>query len=219
MKRFKITAVLIVLLLHAAGGYAADPGGSLESFAGEVVKAIRSKSKVQRMAVLHPKSLACINSSTQPYFDWIFSRQFRYQLPDTYRVSSAPLSGLPAIQPDKAVYPVTPTQQVQIDFTVNPTKSISIVVLAAHDGKRWREVLPCPTAEAVAVAKNSSVEKDRQNRRIHELASSLSAPLRAELLAMIKAGRRVDAIRRYAAVSGQELVIAKGVVDLLGEGM
>ena len=217
MKLFNIVTIFIALILYTSIGKTAEATGPPESFAREIVEAIRSKNQDRRMAALHPKSRACINGTTQPYFDWIFTRQFRYQLPAKFKVSSSPLTGSIDPLPDKSAYPVTPTHQVQIDFTTSPFSSTSIVVLATQDGKRWYEVLPCPTPETLVGVKKSSAESDRQNQRIQELAANLTEPLRAELLTLLKTGRRVDAIRKYASATGEELVIAKGVVELLGK--
>lgn len=219
MKLFNIVTASIALLLCADIGHAVQPSPSAESFANEIVRAIRSKKTDQRIAVLHPKSRACINSTTRPFFDWIFTRQFRYQLPTRFKVSSTPLTGPIGPLPDHSAYPVPPTHQLQIDFQITPTSSTTIVVMAHYDGKRWSEVLPCPTPETIAGARKSSAEADRQNRRINELAANVAAPLRSELLALLRAGRRVDAIRRYASATGEELVIAKGVVELLQESI
>lgn len=217
MKLFNAVTTSIALILYASIVNASSTAVPPESFANEIVQAIRSKKTEQRIVVLHPQSRACITSRTQPYFDWIFKRQFRHQLPANFKVSSTPLTGPVGPLPDKSAYPVQPSHQVQIDFDISPTNSTSIVVLATYDGKRWREVLPCPSPETLAGVQKSSSEYDRQNQRIKELAANVSLSLRSELLALLKAGRRVDAIRKYASATGEELVIAKGVVELLGK--
>jgi hypothetical protein len=216
MKLFNFITLSIAPIFYAAIVNASSTAGPPESFANEIVQAIRSKKTEQRVAVLHPKSRACINSKTQPYFDWIFTRQFRYQLPARFKVSSTLLTGPVGPLPDKSAYPVMPTHQVQIDFEISPTSSTSVVVLAKHDSKRWHEVLPCPTPETLAGVQKSSTESDWKNQRIRELASNINDLLRTEILTMLNAGRRVDAIRKYAGATGEELVIAKGVVELLG---
>jgi len=215
MKRSVFSVMLMAVPLWTSIGHAATPP---ESFAREIVKAIQSRNTEQRMAVLHSKSRACIDSMTRPYYDWIFTRQFRYQLPDRFKVTSSPFSGPTGPLPDKSAYPVKPTHQVQIDFALSPTRNMSIVVLARNDGNRWFEVLPCPSPETLAGAKRSSAERDRQNRRIQELAARVTEPLRSELMSLIKAGRRIDAIRKYADTTGEELVIAKGVVEVMEKG-
>ena len=207
--------ILTALVLLTSVASAANPAFTPESLADELVKAIRSKSPELRRALLHEKSRACINSQTQPYFDWIFTRQFRYAIPEEYKVSTQPLSKPAGSSLDKSAYPVAPTHQVQIDFHTTPYRSTSIVVMASKDGGNWREILPCPSPEAVAGAQRSVAETDRQNRRINMLAAQVAEPLRSEIIAMARAGRRIDAIRRYAEATGEDLVIARGVVEHL----
>jgi len=207
--------ILTGLLLLNSIASAANPALTPESLADELVKAIRSKDSELRKAVLHEKTRACINSQTRPYFDWIFTRQFRYAIPEQYKVSVQPLSKAGGLSVDKSGYPVVPTHQVQIDFETGPYRSTSIVVLVSEDGANWREILPCPSPEAVAGAQRSSAESERQNRRIKMLAAQVAEPLRSELIALARAGRRVDAIRKYAAATGEDLVIARGVVEHL----
>jgi len=207
--------ILTGLLLFNSIASAANSVLTPESLAGELVKAIRSKDPELRTAVLHEKTRACINSQTQPYFDWIFTRQFRYVIPEQYKVSIQPLSKAGGLSVEKSVYPVVPTHQVQIDFETGPYRSTSIVVLASEDGGKWREILPCPSPEAVTGAQRSLAATERQNRRIKMLAAQVTEPLRSEIIGVARAGRRVDAIRKYAAATGEDLVIAKGVVEQL----
>lgn len=215
MRIFLGYPILTGLLFLNSIASAANPALTPESFADELVKAIRSKNSQLRKAVLHKKTRACINSQTQPYFDWIFTRQFRYAIPEEYKVSTQPLSGPARSSLEKSPYPVVPTHQIQIDFATGPYRSTSIVVLATKDGGNWREILPCPSPEAVAGAQRSSAETERQNRRINMLAAQVREPLRSEIIAMARAGRRIDAIRKYAAATGEDLVIARGVVEHL----
>jgi len=215
MKSFLGYPILTAALLFSPIASAANPASTPERLADALVKAIRSKNPESRKAVLHEKSRACINSQTQPYFDWIFTRQFRYVIPEHYEVSTQPISKAAGSSMDKSAYPVVPTHQVQIDFHTDPYRSTSIVVMAGKDGGNWREILPCPSPEAVAGAQRSSAETERQNRRIDRLAAQVAEPLRSEIIAMARAGRRIDAIRKYAAATGEDLVIARGVVEHL----
>jgi hypothetical protein len=45
--------------------------------------------------------------------------------------------------------------------------------------------------------------------------TGLTDPLRAEIIALAREGRRIDAIKRYRDATGQDLTTAKDVVDLL----
>ena len=64
-------ALSLPLICHAQASSPDQP----EAFARLFVNAINSKSPERRLALLHPKSKACVNAQTQPYYDWIFSRQ------------------------------------------------------------------------------------------------------------------------------------------------
>lgn len=194
--------------------------GSAEGFAKLFVDAVSSRSTERRLELLHPKSRACINSQTEMYYSWIFSRQMRYVIPDArYKVSVELLpEGRSWTTDGKSNYPVRPSHQLQIDIDAGPNNSSSLVFLVVRDGSRWLEVLPCPRLDAVADARRSTAEFDRQEQRARKLAAELANPLRAEVIALARAGRRVDAIRKYAAASGEELVIARRVVDLLMAG-
>jgi hypothetical protein len=54
-----------------------------------------------------------------------------------------------------------------------------------------------------------------KEQRAQSLAAQLADPLRAEIVALAKRGQRVEAIKRYATASGEDLAIAKRVVELL----
>ena len=57
-----------------------------------------------------------------------------------------------------------------------------------------------------------------QSRRPEGATADIPAPLRAALTALIDAGQRIEAVKRYRTVTGTDLVTAKGVVDALAAG-
>jgi hypothetical protein len=82
-------------------------------------------------------------------------------------------------------------------------------------GTVWLAVVPCPTAkglEAFRAARRASAE---QQARATALVAQLREPLRSELTGLLQEGRRVEAMKRYSAASGEDLTMAKHVVDLL----
>jgi len=54
-----------------------------------------------------------------------------------------------------------------------------------------------------------------QDARVKALAAALADPLRAEILALVKAGKKIDAVKHYQAASGEDLTTAKSVVEAL----
>ena len=135
-------------------GAQADDPKKPEVLAKRFVDAVSSKSTEQRKAILHPKSLACINAQTQLFYDWIFSRQFQYAIRPNYKSAAAAIARdeVPDLE-GEADYPLVPTHQLQIDFDTGPFSGTTIVLLIAYDARRWSEVLPCPRPETIAKMK------------------------------------------------------------------
>ena len=215
-KRYvKTMAVLMVtLLMPARGGAQTENPQQPEAFAQTFVDALRSKQPERRLEVIHSRSRACINPQTRPYYDWIFTRQEKYAIPGHYKTTIMPLrQDAPLPGDGQSAYPVHPTHQMQIDFDAGAYKSVSMIVLIAREGTRWREVLACPTGDAVARARISAVENAERGRKAQMLVRQMPGLLRAELMELLKAGRRVDAIRRYAAASGEDITTARSVID------
>ena len=72
-----VTCVATIAVSTAASAVATDDPRHPEVFAPRFIAAVISKSADQRRSILHPSTQACMNPQTQPYFDWIFSKQFR----------------------------------------------------------------------------------------------------------------------------------------------
>jgi len=210
----KMGALCIPLAFCASAGAQERSPGKPELLAKSFVEAVNSHVLAQRVAILHPSSKACINAGTEPYFSWIFSRQMKYVIPPAaYRVS---IQQLPASWADGNLgYPLRPTHQIQIDFDTAPNRSTSVVLAAVRDGERWYEVLPCPGPEAIAGAQRSTAELQRQDEAARKAVAEIAAPLRSEILTLVKNGQRVEAIRKAAKATGNDLAIARLVVDLL----
>ena len=205
-------ALSLPLICHAQAGSPDQP----EAFVGLFVDAINSKSAERRLALLHPKSKACVNAQTQPYYDWIFSRQLRHVIPAKYKVAAEPLAGKQSLPSDgKSDYPLRPSHQLQIDFDTGPYSSTSIVLFIVRDGARWYEVLPCPRPDAISSIPAIEAKRAEQARKVESLVAGLPDPLRAEIIALARQGRRIDAINKYRDATGRDLTTAKDVVDLL----
>jgi hypothetical protein len=214
--RFNLTilglALWLPLICHAQAGSPDHP----EAFAKLFVDAVNSKSAERRLALLHPKSKACINAQTQPYYDWIFSRQSKYVIPAKYRVAGKPLAAKQPLPSDgKSDYPLRPSHQLQIDFNTGSYSATSIILFLVRDGSRWYEVLPCPHPDAIAGIAAIEAKRAEQEQKVKSLVAGITDPLRAEIIALARQGQRIDAINRYRDATGQDLTTAKEVVDLL----
>ena len=123
-----VVVLLIVIMRHPLN---AQVGSSdqAEALAKDFVKAINDKSVDERKKILHPKTVSCINRQTQPYFDWIFSRQFKHVIPANYSSKTRPSTGIASVVPEaKADYPISPTHILQIDYSTKPFSGTSIML-------------------------------------------------------------------------------------------
>ena len=207
----------LILLLPALTFAQAGNPNSPEGLAKSFVEAINGKNQERRLALLHPRSKACIDGRSQPCYDWIFSRQAKHVIPAAkYKLLVEPLVGAQMLAADgKSDYPVRPTHQLQIDFDTGPNSSTSIVLLIVRDGTSWYEVLPCPRPETIASVRTAEASRAEQEQRVKSLISKLADPLRGEIIALARQGQRIDAIRKYRDASGEDLSTAKSVVDTL----
>ncbi len=116
---------------------------------------------------------------------------------------------------DHLDYPVRPTHLLQLDFETGPNSSTALVMQIASEGGRWYEVAACPKPEAMAAAEAADVERARQAEKARALAERTAPDLKDAVVKLFKEGRRVEAFKRYAEASGEDLAMAKRVVELL----
>ena len=224
MCRVRALAFLVLVALgvspaRAAGqsrDVAIDPGQ--RRFAEQYVAAARTRDVERYKRLVHPQSLACFTNENQDFFDDWTARVFRWKWDGPYRIVSvralgkkSPLAAPPSI----ATYPVAPTHQIQIDLEVGPARSATVIAEIASMGGTWRQVVPCPTAEGLAQFRAAKQANAAQEARARTLAGGLDASLRSELKGLLKSGRRLDAMRRYATASGEDFTMARRVIDLL----
>src|SRR5262245_25454437 len=124
---------LIVIMRHSLNAHVGT-SDQAEALAKDFVKAINDKSVGERKKILHPKTISCINPQTQPYFDWIFSRQFKHVIPANFSSKTRPSTGIAFAVPEaKADYPISPTHILQIDYSTKPFSSTSIMLSIVKD--------------------------------------------------------------------------------------
>jgi hypothetical protein len=176
--------------------------------------AISHKSVSEQKAILHPSSRACIRSENQSYFDGIFSRRLGYVIPSDYVLKSEVRSP-EFFSPPEAIanYPVLPTRILQIDFYTAPMSHMTILLSIAKKGSSWYEVLPCPSTEDMKRMLAMEAEKKAWDKRVQQLVSSLTDPLRSDIENLVANGRRTEAVRKYQEATGEDLAFATAVVD------
>jgi hypothetical protein len=202
-RRAWLIAAACTLVALSSSAHAADniDGSHPEIFVPRFIDAMLSQDLERRLAILHSRSRACVNPQTQPYFDWIFSRQARLVRTGARKVTTRVIAPGAAILPTDghSDYPTRPTHEIQIDFISGPSSSYTVLLFVASEGAQWREVLPCPRGDV----------------KVRTLLSSMPHELRAELSMLLKSGRKVDAITRYALATGEDIATSKSVVEAL----
>jgi hypothetical protein len=197
------------------------PQASVDGFAKSLVDAINSRDLARRVGLLHPSTRSCLTPESQSYFDWIFIRQTRHTIPASYHLSHAEVAStetLPtALLPADGLvaYPIRPTRRIQIDFQTGPASGTTFIIMAALAGDQWTEILPCPTAEGMARFVKTETMRQDQQKRAEDAVGRLKPEERAEVIDLVKAGRKIDAAKRFAALSGEDSSIASVAVDLL----
>ena len=216
MRRRVAHATAAALLFAGPAAFAAtDP--QAQAFVEALVAAINSKDTAKRKALVHPDSLRCATAGSDALLDEQFARQARRAVPAnvTWSLTPAP-PGLPLFA-DKFDYPVRPTHRLQLDFSTGPNRSTTMVLQVARHGGAWRQVRACPKPETVAAAMAASQARAQHRQKVERLLKDLSPKVKDEVVALLKDGRRIDAIKAYRAASGEDLVTAKSVVDAIEE--
>jgi len=224
MSRSIIVAALGALALLATGAPA--PGQSREvaieaghrHFADQYVAAARARDAAWYRKLIHPKSLACITDDNRDFFDDWMARAFRWKWEGPYRIAAVRAlakDASPTMPASMARYPVAPTHQIQIDLQMSATRAGTLVAEIAPVGTTWYQVVPCPTAQGLAAFRSTKQANAAQEAKAQSLAQGLAAPLRAELLGLLKEGKRIDAMRRFSAETGEDITTARRVIDVL----
>ena len=226
MRRSIIAAVAALTLLGGGApargqsrGVAVEAGH--RRFAEQYVAAARARDPVRYRKLVHPQSLACITDDNRDFFDDWMARAFRWKWEGPYRIAvvrALAKDTPPGLPPSMGRYPVAPTHQIQIDLQMSATRAASLVADLAPVGTTWYQVVPCPTPEGLAAFRAAKQANAEQEAKAQALAKGLATPLRTELTGLLKEGKRIDAIRRFSSASGEDITMARRVIDVLEAG-
>jgi hypothetical protein len=205
----------LAVLLLALSSATALAQTEADAFVKVLVDAINSKEAAQRRMLLHTDSLRCATPGKDVLLDEQFARQARFPIPGTvaWRLTAAP-PGRPMFS-DRFDYPVRPTHLMQLDVKGDNNETMYVVLQLARQAGVWREVVGCPKPETVAAAQRLALARAEGPEKASLLAKTMAPQLKTDLLALLKSGRKDDAIRSYRDVSGQDPAMAKAVIDAL----
>ena len=216
MTRRRLAIVLALALLAAASGPALAQDPETRAFVERVVAAVNSKSVDARKALLHPKAVRCAGIAPELFYGLMVSRQSRDTIPAdyTWKLDAIP-AGEPPMSAERFDYPVRPTHMLQLTFTPAPSSSRTIVLQLVHEGKRWYEIVPCPKPATVTEARQMQQAQAKRAERVQALVAGMPPDLKAQLVEMLRAGRRLDAAKHYQATTGEDMTTSVEVVEQL----
>lgn len=219
---YTIVALLATfVLLRPSPSIALEPEEQV--FVAAYIDAINSKSVEKLKKLIHPDSLACMNENNKDYFDEIFKKDMLNTLPiDTKFLFSKDVLTMYIQSSEFMVFPVTPNYQLQVDYgfsSPSEIKSFTKIIPLLKQGDRIFEVLACPTEKGFAKFREVQAIKDKQVEQKKEKYEHLPVELKSELLAMLKAGQKIEAIKYYREKTGDGLFEARDAIDYFQKEM
>lgn len=207
MKRYGL--MVAAALGSTAAAQADDPAA--RAFISQLVGAINRDDAASRRALMHPDALRCERAIAES--GWMPKRG---PIPAGYRWRIEPTpAGSRGLFSDRFEYPVVPTHHLHIDYEIAPNRSASVLLQLVRDRGQWREVTGCPRPQTVEAARQAAPLRAQQEERIAQVAAGLAPALKADVLKLAAEGRKIDAIMQVRQATGEDLTVAKGVVDRL----
>jgi hypothetical protein len=194
----------------------ADLTRSQRTFAKAYLRAVTEPDVRRYMRLVHPASLACRRKENEEFFADLFARHhgLSTRQPQVLVESLPPAALLfDFIAKQGFTYPVRPTHVFHVDVISTGDDQRRLGAFSVLVDGSWYEVLPCPNAEAAARYRTKKAQAATDDAKARELAASMRDPLRAEIVALLKEGKKVSAIKKYGEVTGVDLAMAKRVVE------
>lgn len=190
-----------------------------KDYVNRYIDAINSNDIEKLKKLSHSSYLSCINSTNQDYYDHVFQRSLRHEIPKVFDISITLLSeesvateiegarkiGLP--------YPIRPTHQLQIDYNKSEYSSVTIVRKLTVEAGNIYETSGCPTPVMVKRFREMRIKKEERRKQAERLFQKLEEPLLSELRQLLKDGQKIAAWKRYSEVTGESLATAKEVLS------
>lgn len=187
---------------------------TINEFVKQYVAAVNVRDLAAYRSLLSSNSLACINPQSNDFYDRAFQSDLRHPIPAGYTFTTKEVG-----QDEKlafegyAVFPVRPSQQVQIDYTQGMENTGVLLLWLIHDSTGWSEVFPCATPETLKSFKAQLPEIKAHEEKTKALVAGLKEPLRGELIALLKQGKSSTAATRYAESTGADHETGMFVVE------
>ncbi len=203
------------VLLAGSALASSDEAAIQNTFVKPWVEALRSKDKAGLERLFHPAVRACINSTTQEFFDIGIERLMDPVRSGPYRITKlAPMTGpFPAFLPEDGFHaPVQPAYDLNVQF--DQSDEVMAIFLAPSNGG-WYEVFPCPNEKGMAYFRQTLVDYAAAQEKAAQLAASLKDPLRSELKELLRQQQNMQVIQKIRDATGADTGMAMRVMNLL----
>jgi hypothetical protein len=184
-----------------------------QQFVSAFIEAANAKNAAAMRKLILPESLACYSKDTEPHLDHWVAKRLRYTIPPDYKVRFASYGGHLRASPFFST-PGRPTDTMEIEFSVEGGRHIKLSEFAVQRGGSYQLFAPCFSAIGVERFKAHQAEREAGMRKAREVYSTLKDPLRARLMALVKEGKRRDALNLCMHELSLDRKTAAYVVDL-----
>jgi hypothetical protein len=208
------SAILFALLAGRALAATGDEAAIQSTFVKPWVEALRSKDRAGLERLFHPAVRACINSSTQEFFDIGIQRLMDPFPSGPYRITKlAPWTGpFPFLPEDGFRTPVQPAYDLNLQFDQS---DVVMGLFLAQSNGGWYEVFPCPNEKGMAYFRQTLVDYAAAEKRAAELLAALNDPLLAELKDLLRRREKGEAITKYRDATHADFGTAVRVINAL----
>jgi hypothetical protein len=214
--RSHLIAWLALVLAASAPAAAAEVDAGARALVEKVVAAINGDDAEALKQLVHPRNLACVNEARAGFYAEHFAKETARTVPKEYKLTITDVGADdPLIFEEMDEYPVRPTHQMELAYNTGPYSGVSIFSYLSLAGGAWSYIIPCPTPAAVEMFRQASLQRRQQAARAEALFADLDDVLKAKLEALLAAGDRIGAMKRYAAETGEDLAMARAVVRKL----
>jgi hypothetical protein len=220
-----IAAVLFgALALVARGAQGAGGAASPEAFADRFVAAINSKDAEQLRALIDRRSLACLTAEAPDLLSFSVSNWLSHSISPGYKTTIEDIGPdatllMDVFMPGRFAYPARPTRKVQIQSEITESKFELEDAEIGVDADGWKIILGCPKPGTAAWMKQAREEGQAKHAERAKAADAVVAGMspehRAELAAMAKDGRIIDAYHKVQNDSQVDLTTAVLVMKIV----
>lgn len=191
-----------------------------QTFINSYRDAVNSKSIEKLKTLIHPDSLACMNTSNQDYFDETLGKEVADTLPaDTKFTFSLDIQPYLLQGYEFFKIPTKPDRQIQLDYNKSKFSSVTRIMPLLKQGDKLFKVTPCLTEAGLVKFREAQRTKKVHAGKTRAAFNALPTAVKTELMAQLKAGRKIDAIKTYRAKTSSELTEAVEIIDMLQREM